>query len=176
MRMRTILNLYICASVERTRVYLCDGSFTTRHSQSVSAYDGVYKQNCAVWLKNLQYRDSSQCCWQRYTHTDTRNWYEVFSTSQIRTCILYKAQLSFEFLFSTGRGYSTASSTTLRRVGISVGALLAGSAVAYGGNLLYDREGSPSSLLPSVQAATRAHQPSVSEHLCSIKDVASYHL
>jgi Dyp-type peroxidase family len=41
-----------------------------------------------------------------------------------------------------------------------VGALLAGSAVAYGGSLLFRREGSPS-IVPAIQADTHAHQPSV---------------
>jgi hypothetical protein len=61
---------------------------------------------------------------------------------------------------SPGRGYSTAGSATLRRAGVSVGALLAGSAVAYGGSLLFRREGSPS-IVPAIQAGTHAHQPSV---------------
>ena len=70
--------------------------------------------------------------------------------------------LSFCSLLSAGRGYSTpGSSSSLRCVGVSVGALLAGSAVAYGGNLLYKREGSPP-FFPTLQADTHAHQPSVS--------------
>lgn len=61
---------------------------------------------------------------------------------------------------SIGRGYSTAGSTTLRCAGVSVGALLAGSAAVYSGKLFFQREGSPT-LLPTLQAATYTHQPSV---------------
>lgn len=69
-------------------------------------------------------------------------------------------------LFFAGRSYSTAGSSTLRCVGVSVGALLAGSAVVYGGNLLYKREGSPP-LFPTLQAASHAHQPTVRAWYCA---------
>ena len=78
------------------------------------------------------------------------------NTSSFCCCEIFSLPAS-----SPGRGYSTAGSTTLRRAGVSVGAILAGSAVAYGGSLLFRREGSPS-IVPAIQAGTHGHQPSVS--------------
>ena len=55
-----------------------------------------------------------------------------------------------------------------------MGALLAGSAVVYGGTIAFSREGSPT-FLPSVQAAGHAHQPSVGfQHSSFLHPVIGY--
>ena len=84
------------------------------------------------------------------------------ATGRGKTLVFCCREMFLRSAASPGRGYSTAGSATLRRAGVSVGALLAGSAVAYGGSLLFRREGSPS-IVPAIQAGTHAHQPSVSE-------------
>ena len=84
------------------------------------------------------------------------------ATGRGKTLVFCCLEMFLRSAASPGRGYSTAGSATLRRAGVSVGALLAGSVVAYGGSLLFRREGSPS-IVPAIQADTHAHQPSVSE-------------
>jgi hypothetical protein len=87
----------------------------------------------------------------------------------------FVASMVMQFLSFAGRGYSaTGTSTSLRRVGVSVGTLLAGSAMIYGGHIAFNKEGSPT-FFPAVQAAVHAHQPSVSIYTPTITPSSSVH-
>ena len=61
-----------------------------------------------------------------------------------------------------GRGFASGAGGAVRRAGVRVGVLLAGSALAYGGSQLFKRE-ERLSLLPNLLAASAMHQPSVRE-------------